>query len=840
MPHSKHSLRILLVEDNPGDAYLACEHLADMPSDPPTVEVAGTLAHAIRSLELGRVDAIVLDLNLPDSQGMQTLRSIRAAAGNAPIIVVSGQVDDDLRLQAVREGAEDVFDKRETKSRLFSRSVLLVVERNRARGRQLQLLALLDATPDAIVVIGQEGDILFSNAAAVELIGKHDELLDARDSVFASDGAEPIEMLLDCHRTPTACEVRITPLDWGGQMARLASIRDMTVQNQTELLKRRGAELERQNQQVCEASRRKSDFLANMSHEIRTPMNAVIGLSYLLERTRLDPVQLGYVNKVKLASKALLSIISNVLDFSKIEAGELSIERAPFRLRDLLLDTSGLIAVQASAKGVDFVVDVSPALPDSLEGDATRIYQVLTNLLSNGVKFTDRGAVRLTVRPVQQTDQQVRVRFVVSDSGVGIAPEALTQVFKPFVQADDSTTRRFGGTGLGLSIVRELVGLMGGTVHAVSSPGVGSEFSVELDLPIGEHRALPALKASESAVGGRRLVGARLLVVDDSSINLEVAQRILEGEGATVRLARNGQEALDHLLAAPDAVDAVLMDVQMPVLDGNDATRRIRNGLGLQDLPIIALTAGALTSERQLAEAAGMNDFLSKPFDPDALVNCLCRHLRIARAVDRVRAEVRSPAAVWPHIDGIDSADVSRRLGGDLKLFSSLLRRMFSTCFSGDLVNPPTAVALARLHEIKGVAGTLGAKGIAATAHAAETAVRSSDAEQAGRLIRRLIQDVRQLEVDALAVLAPSKPPASDPAPLSQRTLAHLLRSLRSSALSATGTFESVAPQLRRALGDKTFVTTQSQIEGLEFEAAANTLERLVERIEVPGIAVAA
>ena len=417
-----------------------------------------------------------------------------------------------------------------------------------------------------------------------------------------------------------------------------AAARDITERKQYE------ESLREASHKAEQASRAKSEFLANMSHEIRTPLSTVTILTYLLGRTSLNEQQLDALAKINFASKSLLEVINNVLDLSKIEAGELIVERAAFSLRSLLKELTDVMAVHADRKAIAFEIDAPDDLPVALEGDAARLKQILTNLLSNAIKFTERGGVKLRVRGRAATATRITLSFVVQDTGIGIAPEVQARLFAPFAQADSSITRRFGGTGLGLSIVQRLVKLMGGEVGLDSTPGAGSEFKVVLDFARAAPEALARLEVSSAAPGEHALLGLRVLVVDDSHINRDGTKSILELEGAQVGLASNGQEAFERLQAEPGAFDVVLMDLQMPVLDGHEATRRIRLELGLADLPIIAVTADALRSQRQRAAAAGMNDYIIKPFDAQALVSSILRHVKPAR--DRLVRQLDATPAI--------------------------------------------------------------------------------------------------------------------------------------------------------------------------------------------------
>ena len=619
--------------------------------------------------------------------------------------------------------------------------------------------------------------------------------------------------------------------DAGGKLfGYLGMAHDVTAQREAEQSLRHAVH------KAKSANRAKSQFLANMSHEIRTPMNAVIGLSYLLERTNLDAEQASFLGKIRIASKSLLAIINDILDLSKIEASELSIEHAPVDLTKLLGELRGLMSMQAEAKGIGFVVELDDGLP-TVEGDAVRVNQVLTNLATNAIKFTNNGNVTLRVSTVAAAANAVRLRFAVEDSGIGISAEALPRLFSPFVQADQSTTRRFGGTGLGLSIVKQLVTLMGGEIGVTSTPGVGSVFWFELDFTLSARQASALHGPRESVQRGPRLQGVRVLVADDSDINLEVARRILEWEGAIVTLASDGQQAVDKLLEAPGGYDVVLLDVQMPVLDGHDATRRIRQGLGLVDLPIIALTAGTLTSEAALAKEAGMSDFVGKPFEPSALVRCIRKLVRVGD-VHELSVPPRPRSIVpadWPQLDGIDAQDAYSRLR-DRDLFLEMLRLLLDAdgfielrdAANGTATGSGSALA-ARLHTLKGAAGTLGAKELWECAGLAETACRAGDAAGARALTLRAVEQLQLLRHQAAVVLLDVEEVAEheseDDAVLDEATLVELIGLLRSSNLAASERFDEIARPLRARLGAKAYGAVKRQIDELAFADAATTLD---------------
>ena len=410
------------------------------------------------------------------------------------------------------------------------------------------------------------------------------------------------------------CRAKVVVRELDGTVERIVgSHSDLTLRKQFEF------DLLKAKESAEAASRAKSRFLANMSHELRTPLNAVIGMTFLLQRGTQDPVLLDRLNKIGDAGQHLLSLISNILDMSKIEAGMMVMESANFETRHLLKKVENMVQERAAARGLTLVVDPAPDLPPHLRGDALRLRQVLLNYVNNAIKFTENGSVRIACRVEEERGDEFLIHFSVTDTGIGLTEEQRDKLFQNFQQADESTSRKFGGTGLGLAISKQLVSLMGGEVGVESEFGKGSTFWFTARLRRGTGPAVSAVITRNPDALIRR--GARVLLVDDNEINREIASEILEGVGLVVKTATNGQEALDQL--AVDAVDLVLMDIQMPVMDGLQATRAIRQQPSLAELPVIAMTANAFEEDRQICLEAGMNGYLTKPVSPDSLYKLL-------------------------------------------------------------------------------------------------------------------------------------------------------------------------------------------------------------------------
>lgn len=904
------------------------------------------------------------------------------------LLCVGNDVTEEVRH---KKQLEDQIDKRMASERLL-------------RETEEYFRGVLERAPDGLLVVDTDGRIRLANAQCETLFGyTRDELIGQLVEFLVPDHIRPRhpELRASFHQAPTTramgakselharrkdgsllpVDIGLSPLPGreGAKVQVAVSVRDVTERKQAEV------ELRVAKLKAEEATRMKSMFLANMSHEIRTPMNAIIGMSHLALKTSLTAKQRDYINKVHNAGTSLMAIINDILDFSKVEAGKLDLETTDFRLDDVVTSVTTVTGQKATDKGIEFLAHVAPGIPQFLIGDPHRLGQILTNLISNAVKFTERGEIVVSATLLQQTGAKCQLKFSVRDTGIGMSKEQAAKLFQPFTQADMSTTRKYGGTGLGLTVSRRLVELMGGQIWLDSEPGAGTTFTFTVWFGVGQQKgsgkivpeklttvralivddnpgareiiddlltgvvaqtdavasgpeaiaavqqadgarpydivfmdwrmpgmdglqAARALKADASlkhppaivmvtAFGrdevreeaerlqldgflvkpvtrsmlvdalvatfaepgdhvaavasataeGVNLTGLRILLVEDNDINQQIAVELLEGVGATVDVAINGREAVDRLFdgPVPPPYDVVLMDLQMPVMDGYQANAKIRSDPRFASLPIFAMTAHATLEERDHCLANGMIGHIAKPIDPALLFDALSkvgRQSAEAAGSDTTSRGGSSATVELPAIDGLDSADGLRRVGGNSKLYTKLLRQFASdqadavAQIRAALSRNDTEAATRLAHTLKGVAGSLGAGPVQTAAAAVEKLLRDQAAaeatnsalEQLAAALEPFLNNLRSALVSSSsdAVAGPAVAPARI------RDVAAQLKKLFAAFDTTAVTFaEENEASLRPAFDAVTWERFLRQTQEFAFADAQALLDQALERV---------
>ena len=630
-----------------------------------------------------------------------------------------------------------------------------------------------------------------------------------------------------------------------------------------QLVSSRTADLIKAKKAAEAANLAKSSFLAKMSHEIRTPMTAIIGLAYLLRRTEQTPEQVERLCKIDTAANHLLSIINDVLDMSKIEAGKLELDSTDFKLSEILDNVRFIIDESAQNKGLSIQVD-GDNVPLCLRGDPIRLRQALLNYAGNAVKFTEQGSIILRAKLLEDKSDELVVRFEVEDTGIGIPPDKMANLFLPFEQIN---TSKYGGTGLGLPITRRLVQLMGGKVGVDSTLGLGSTFWFTARLQRSHASSMSAVFTATNLENAERHLResyqrAKLLLVEDNAIISEVIMAILSSVGLIVETAKDGLEAVEK--AKINRYDLILMDMQMPNMDGLEATRAIRTLPDWETTPIVALTANAFTEERRACAEAGMNDFLTKPLKPELLYSTLLKWLspRVTNVPDDAnrkpdgavidndtpiteQMQVRKTAteAAWvlmAKVPGLNIPYCQSLLGGNAEKFLELLNLFIAshahdmTALTASLEKGDHTTAKRLVHSLKGSAATLGIDNLATMAKRLEELLRESQYKDIqSDAIDTEINNISLELIDIAAALPtiPTSPTPPNTPPPDQETLKTVLKELDTllaqSNTAAIPLFETHAASLQTLFGDACEEFTQ-QIKQFEFEKARKTLQTIL------------
>ena len=849
------------------------------------------------------------------------------------------------------------------------------------------------------IVIQKSGLIADMNPSMHRMFGyEREEMIGKEISVYFSDEDRPVvkENINSNSTQPyTVNAVRkngetfIVTIEgiacqMNGETVRASSVRDVTKQKQAE------ADLIKAKELAEAATKSKSTFLANMSHEIRTPMNAVIGFSGLLAKTDMTRKQQDYVRKIESSAKALLGIINDILDFSKIEAGKLEIEEVNFRLNDVMNNIAEMVAVKAAEKNVELLSYVPSNVPNALVGDPLRLGQILVNLASNAVKFTEKGHILIKSELSGEDAAGCRIKFSVQDTGIGMTAEQVENMFTAFSQADSSITRRFGGTGLGLTISKRLAEMMDGEITIQSQPGVGSTFTYAATFKrqteaeenktselqelgqlkvlivddnemartiLAEHLSALGIQAAQadsghtaveeirqaskstpydlvlmdlrmpdmdgletarkitgdqditrqpliimvSAFGREEIVkqaekigirtflmkpvnpdlledillqvfgdaaaeastltaginpevgradGLRVLLVEDNALNQEVATEILTSAGISVEVASNGKEAVEAVTKHP--YDLVLMDVQMPVMGGYEATKRIRETGQYQDLPIIAMTAHAMQGAREECLAAGMNDYISKPIDPDSLFLMIRKWAKCADTMDR---EPTAPVKMIPHqqeeairlpesLPGVDMEAGLKRLNGNRNLYRKLLfdfagsYSMTYDDISSALNKGDTTLAFRLIHTLKGVAGNISALEIQSLAGDLEKALGDHSAQDTQRLLLNLQKTVYSVnnalsELPGSATEAPVQSETACDTDKAETLLLELAKLVWEYNVNAEQTLEEYRKTVGPSLYSEDIRALAERIGDYDYDSAKVVLQRIADKMNI-------
>jgi CheY-like chemotaxis protein len=613
------------------------------------------IQHVANSAFLNSFDCIFLDYVLPGDNGLSFLLKIRDTGIKTPIVITTAHGNESIAVELMKAGASDYILKNDISGQALGqivRNVLRFTEMTREREDAEKALRVsesrlataqriakighweFDTTTEAIYWSSEVYNILArENGIFSPTLEKFIQCVHVEDRILATQTlnealqGKPFSIDL---KVDTPVGVKYThahghPVyNANGQAEKLiGTLQDITERKLAEQEIFKSRELADKSMKVREI------FLANMSHEIRTPMNAILGFTRLLYETNLSAEQKSFIDAIHFSGENLLVIINDILDLSKIQSGKMTLEKCDFNIHELVSGNLSVLRPKAQEKGLSLSVKMDQQLPPRIKGDPVRLNQVLTNLISNAIKFTERGGVVLEINSTAIEKDDISIEFKVKDTGIGISSDKLALVFDNFAQASNDTTRRYGGTGLGLAIVKNLVELQEGEISVISTPGFGSTFTVHLPYEKVKEGTMEFGAQIMTSHESLDLLGdIAVLVVEDNAVNQLLVKKVLQKTGCKIDIASNGLEALDCIKFKK--YDVILMDVQMPEMDGYEATQHIRTKLPspMCDVPIIAMTAHAFGSDVTRCISAGMNDYISKPFKPEDLFSKIIKHMK--------------------------------------------------------------------------------------------------------------------------------------------------------------------------------------------------------------------
>jgi signal transduction histidine kinase/DNA-binding NarL/FixJ family response regulator len=626
-------IKILVIDDDTVDrmSMVRCVRQSGYECE---VVTATSCEEGVKALRTNTFDCVFLDYNLPDTNGFEFLEQYQLELKGAPVIVVTSQGDEKLAVEAMRLGACDYLPKQLVSPEGISQSIryaLRISEEKRSTFRaeralhdsQRKLETIISSYP--IIIWDLNKHMIFTmfkghgvdliNVNPTDVIGQPLEIAEKLlpfNVQLLRDHYQPSEYTIDIESNGRVFEVTCTPkFDAHGEPDGIMGIAtDITDFRDNE------KQLQEHLNHANELRKVKEQFLANMSHEIRTPIHGIMSLSNLLLKSQINAEQLTYLNAIKKSADNLLVIINDILDISKIEAQKMTFESTIFSVQEIVSTSWELFKGKTEEKGISILKSIDECLPEYVKGDPTRLSQIINNLVNNAIKFTHHGHVEIAVNLTETNQRCSMITFCVKDTGIGIAQNKLSTIFEMFTQAEDDTNRIYGGTGLGLSIVKELVELQGGIIKVTSTLGSGTCFCLSIPFDHPDPAELEAHHKVSEQPESRIDTNLRILVVEDNDINRLVINRIMKDWGVKIVNAINGVEALEKL--KENEIDLVLMDIEMPEMNGYQCIREIRQSLPepKNAIPVMAMTAHANKKEREKCINLGMNDYISKPFDP--------------------------------------------------------------------------------------------------------------------------------------------------------------------------------------------------------------------------------